>query len=556
MSNNHFSAADVGITMKRSSFYRPSIHKTAFNAGQLIPLYVDEILPGDTISLDLDAVIRASTPYFPVMDNAYLDVFCFFVPNRLTWDHWKEFMGESPTDPYINPTEYSVPSVNVSGNEDNFWGQLGVRGAKTSVAQLKGLNALYPRGYVQIWNDWFRDQNLQQGAHLYTDDTDRTDLTAVTSSYVDHAEFGTVLCPVSKYHDYFTSALPQAQKHAPIMLPFSGNAPIINDPLQTSLLSPIWWTGVNSTTPVTDSRHVFAGPTVGGKGTYLQTSTNSSDGITPAGTFLAADLSSVAGVSVNAQRLAFQMQKFYEKQNIGGSRYVEILRSMFGVYSGDARLQRSEFLGGKQFPIQQYQVASTASISGIGDGLGTNELLGATGAFSLTNGSGKLCRKSFVEHGILYVVGCVRTDQTYSQGVARQFTRRHLFDYYFPTFAHIGEQPILSKEIYADFDPDGADESVFGYQEAWADYRYKPSTCGGKMMPQVSGSLSAWHYGVLFGNRPFLSDAFIRQGTSEIDRTLYAKSTNSPQFVFDGFFKNRSVRRMPVYSVPGFIDHF
>lgn len=553
MSNtNHFSAADVGITMKRSSFYRPSIHKTAFSAGKLIPLYCDEILPGDTISLDLDAVIRASTPLHPVMDNSYLDVFCFFVPNRLTWEHWKEFMGESPSDPYINPTEYSVPNLTVAADEENFWGQLGLRGASQSVGFLKSLNALYPRGYVQIWNDWFRDQNLQQGAHLYIDDTDRQDLTYsnVGASYVDHAEFGTVLCPVSKYHDYFTSALPQAQKHSPILLPLSGSAPVVNT-LSTYGSTPVnpfqpWlWREM----PGGGFSSFRSGDTLSGDGSGMSYFGSSSSTLGRVVMDLSADLSGATAASVNQLRLAFQMQKFYEKQNIGGSRYTETLRSMFGVYSGDARLQRSEYLGGKQFPINQYQVAQTSALQ-----VSTGQPLGDTGAFSLTNGSGKLCRKSFVEHGILYVVGCVRTDQTYSQGIPRQYSRRHLFDYYFPTFAHIGEQPILSKEIFSDNSSD--DESVFGYQEAWADYRYKPSTCGGKMMPQVSQSLASWHYGVLFGNRPTLSDQFIRQGVEELDRSLYVQSSKAPQFIFDGQFRNRSVRRMPVYSVPGLIDHF
>lgn len=558
---NKFSEAVTGLDVRRSTFLRPSGLKTTFNAGVLIPLYWDEVLPGDTMKIDMGAVIRMATPKFPTMDNAFFDVFAFYVPNRLLWDHWKEFNGENNTDFWTNKTEYSVPQLILnfglipgSDYQGKLLDYLGIpvqQFSKGPLAQNLSVNVFPFRAYVKIWNDWFRDENCQVPAHLYTDDIDRT-ITSVgdnLDNYVIAAELGGSLCPVNKFHDYFTSALPQPQKHAPISIPLGDLAPVVVGDYHAMGTNPnqIMRLGYSSTgAPAAGTSFQLLGvDNTGASYATASEATAYSGGITYSN--LSADLSSAVEVTVNQLRLAFQTQKFYEKQARGGSRYTEILRSMFGVRSSDARLQRAEYLGGKRIPVSQNQVLSTSAPS-------SDDPLGQTGAFSLTSGSVKLCNKSFEEHGILMICGCVRTRHTYQQGIDRQFFRKNLMDYYFPVFANIGEQPIYMKEIYAE--GNSTDESVFGYQEAWAEYRYKPSRTSGYMRSGVlGGSLDSWHYGDYFANAPVLSDDFIRETVDNIDRTIAVPSGTSHQFFADFYFQNLSTRAMPVYSVPGLIDH-
>ncbi len=538
---SHFSINPTDIDIKRSTFDRSTQLKTTFNAGKLIPIFVDEVLPGDTFCMDTACVIRMSTPIHPVIDNCYMDTYFFFVPNRIIWNHWKEFNGENNETAWEQTTEYEIPQI--TAPKDGW--------KKGSIADYMGIpintpnlsiNHLPFRAYVKIWNDWFRDQNLQDPAYLTNEDATTTGTNG--NVYQTDAQCGGEPLPVAKYHDYFTSALPEPQKGPTVLLPLGNEAPLQTGSMY-NMTNPIKF-AVNGYTPEPNSQNVITSDQQNnlqlGKTTFNDYQWHG----TINQTNLYTDLSQATSATINQLRQAFQIQRLFEKDARGGTRYIEIIKSHFGVTSPDARQQRPEYLGGNRIPINVTQVLQTSS---------TDETSpqGNTAAYSLTANKSDSFTKSFTEHGYIIGLACIRTEHTYQQGIERMWNRRRRFDFYWPALANLGEQAILNKEIFAQ--GNNVDDEAFGYQEAWAEYRYKPSRVSGAMRSTYAQSLDVWHYGDKYESLPILSDIWIRETTNNIDRTLAVQSSLEDQFIADFYFKNICTRPMPMYSVPGLIDH-
>ena len=531
--------------IQRARFKRDFANITTINEGDLVPLYVDEVLPGDTISCTLRGLIRMATPLYPVMDNCYLDTYAFFVPNRLLWDHWENLMGQNDDSYWAEKTEYSVPQTTAPAGGWKVGTIADYMGIPTGVANIK-VTSLPFRAYARIYNEWFRDENLQQPVVQDTDDTNDTG--SNTGDQPTDAEHGGLPLKVAKYHDYFTSCLPEPQKGEPAAIPVATGA------------LPVYWADENKNFWGTDKRPKIDGDSrlesvynAGKKDWGMESTANPnvtqpvSARVTLSGSgtengFLAADASQITAISINELRQAIALQHILEADARGGTRYTEILQHQFGVTSPDARLQRSEYLGGTRVPININQVIQNS-------GTTDTSPQGNTAAYSMTTMMNKMCSYSAVEHGYLVILGCIRVQHSYQQGLSRMWTRKSRFDFYHPMLANLGEMAVLNQEIYAQGNE--KDTEVFGYQEPWADYRYHPSIVTGEMRSTYAQTLDAWHYGDHYTELPKLSSDWIKEGTENIDRTLAVESSNSHQFIADFYFDQTWTRPMPIYGVPG-----
>jgi hypothetical protein len=508
-------------TIERSSFDRSHGVKTTFDAGYLVPILVDEALPGDTFNTNMTAFARMATPIFPIMDNVYMDTHFFAVPVRLIWDNWKKFNGEQ-IDPG-DSIDYTVPTMTAPGAGYSNQSLSDYFGIPTSVGNLEH-NSLWHRAYNLIYNEWFRDQNLQDSVQV-----DKGDGPDTHSNYT--------LLKRGKRHDYFTSCLPWPQKGDAVSLGLSGSAPVTGIGKGDTI-----WPYSNITAYESDGTStVYASASYSGSsnGNILWVENNGSNYPN-----IQADLSQATAFTINQLRESFQIQKLLERDARGGTRYTEIVKSHFGVTSPDARLQRPEYLGGGSTPVNVTPIEQTSST----DATSPQGNLAAMATASIT---GNGFTKSFTEHCLILGLVSVRADLTYQQGLNRMFSRQTRYDFYWPALSHIGEQAVLNKEIYADGSAN--DDNVFGYQERYAEYRYKPSMITGKFRSNDAQSLDAWHLSQEFSSLPGLNSTFIEENPP-LDRVIAVPS--EPHFIFDSYISMKCARPMPVYSVPGKIDHF
>jgi len=559
--NDHKFSQVVNVDIQRSTFYRNSGKKTSFNAGLLVPVYLDEVLPGDTFDMKMSYVSRLTTPIYPTMDNIDLEFFAFYCPTRVLWSGWEALNGENKTSAWtpVSPpatVPQSSGAVVQSGSTMDYLGlPVGLDTGKYPVSVLP------LRFYYRIFNDWFRDQNFQAP-------TIDTNGNPVAMSGQPSYYFTGSLFPVNKKHDYFSSCLPAPQKGSSQLIPISLNQLI---PVITGTANNSFTTLKGGNASVASLRWAKAsdgGNTQSGEGPFLDevlvhnlnsdrtdVVLNDLDGdrinsVIPRNLFADGRNMNISTSTISDLRTAFQLQKLYEKDARSGTRYVEMLKAHFAVDAQDYRLQRTEFLGKISTKVGIHQVAKTSSTD-------ATSPQGNVAAFAYSNGVGHLFNKSFVEHGFVMIFAVARQQKTYQQGVEKFWFRKDRFDYYYPTLANISEQPVRVKEIYAlDTTPENG-EAVWGYNEAWADYRYKPSQVTGKMRSGVTGSFAAYHYADYYSSTPTLSDTWLRDNSKDnIDRTIAVTSATADQIICDLAFHCKATRPMPVYSIPGMVDHF
>ena len=534
----------------RTRFNRDQTILTTFDSGKLIPFYVDEVLPGDTFNVDTAAIVRMSTPKYPVMDDAFIDFYYFYCPNRILWDNFKQFMGEVEQTPWMPKKDYKVPMILVNGKKENpepYEGSiLDYMGVPTLIENVFKVNALPIRAYVKIWNEFFRDENVDNAAIIRTDDSNinyqddkenESDIDAILKKAIG----GGRCLPVNKFHDYFTSCLPYPQRGPTVALPMEGNAPV---GMYKNLELTEYGTAGGKNSIYFNQKALdsyIPGITNNQSGDRISQVVGSSSATTHVGdvAYLGADLSATTAATINDLRKAVAVQQYYEALARGGSRYREQVQALWNVTISDKTMQIPEYLGGGRYHININQIVQTAE--------NDKSPLGETGAMSVTPINESSFTKSFEEHGFVIGVCCVRHNRSYQQGLERFWSREDRLDYYVPQFANLGEQPVKKKEIM--LTGTTADEETFGYQEAWADYRMKPNRVSGLMRSNATGTLDFWHYADKYSAVPTLSQGWMQEGKTEIARTLVVQ--DEPQFFGAIRVANKTTRRMPLYSVPG-----
>jgi len=570
----HFSELP-NVDIQRSIFDLSHGHMTTFDAGELIPIFSQEVLAGDTWEVSTSMVIRAQTMLTPTFSNMNADLYFYFVPFRLMWEHFPEFFGENRQSAWVQQVEYQMPAISSPPGgyqtgtiADHLSWPVNVEWSATDPLAP---SALPLRGIALVCDQWFRDENLTDPLNIPLGDSNQTGSNG--TNYINDVVNGGMPFKVAKYHDYFTSCLPSAMKAAqPVSF---GTNPVV-----TTSNFPVF-AGANLNYSVDANGNLVTGQTMypmvghgnatdvvniynhGSYDAYYQTETltdgkvssfkvdtdNSHNKFSPINLYAdPTNLISVSGVSftINELRLAFQLQRFYEKMARGGSRLIETLKMHFGVTSPDARIQRTEYLGGKRVPLTVHEITNTAQTQA--------DFLGDVGAKLATSDVDGSFIKSFVEPGYIFGFVCVRYPHQYSQGLEKQYMRKKWQQFYWPTFANIGEQPVYDAEIYAD-STTIANDTVFGYQEAYADYRFAVDKITGELRPGIQNTLASWHIGDYYTQKPTLSDSWIREDKTNVDRVLAVTSQVSNQFFADFWFDVKATRPMPVYSIPGLIDH-